>query len=88
MGAEYDEMVDVWGVGILCYELCTGHAPFEEAKTKQETYSKILSVEMKFPRHLSNEVKDFIRSILIVKPEKRMTLKQALSHEWLRRYSD
>lgn len=28
MGSEYDEMVDVWSVGVLCYELCTGHAPF------------------------------------------------------------
>ena len=28
MGNQYDKMVDVWSVGVLCYELCTGHAPF------------------------------------------------------------
>lgn len=28
LGNEYDKMVDVWSVGVLCYELCTGHAPF------------------------------------------------------------
>lgn len=53
MGKEYDESVDVWSVGVLCYELCTGHAPFESSKTRQETYRKILNVDLKFPKHLS-----------------------------------
>ena len=78
MGEYYDEMVDVWGVGILCYELCTGHAPFEEAKTTEETYSRILRAELKYPKHLSKEIKDFIRKLLMVEPEDRMSLKQAL----------
>ena len=46
-------MVDVWSVGVLCYELCTGHAPFESKKSREETYRKILSVDIKYPRYLS-----------------------------------
>ena len=43
---------------------------------------------MKFPRHLSKEIRDFIRSILMVKPQQRMGLKEALSHEWMRKYAE
>ena len=53
MGNEYDSMVDVWSVGVLCYELCTGHAPFESPKSREETYNKILKVDIKYPKYLS-----------------------------------
>lgn len=43
---------------------------------------------MKFPRHLSTEIRDFIRSILMVKPQQRMGLKEALSHEWMKKYAE
>jgi serine/threonine protein kinase len=34
LGSEYDFSVDAWSVGVLCYELCTGHAPFESSKSR------------------------------------------------------
>ena len=78
MGSEYDEMVDVWSVGVLCYELCTGHAPFESTKSRQETYRKILNVDLKFPKHLSEGIENFIRKLLVRNPEGRMSLEDAL----------
>lgn len=50
-GDFYDEKVDVWCLGVLCYELCTGtislhsgKAPFESKTDENETYDKILKV--------------------------------------------
>jgi serine/threonine protein kinase len=53
VGEYYDEKVDIWCIGILCYELCTGHAPFEAKNNELETYDKILSVDLAFPSGLS-----------------------------------
>jgi serine/threonine protein kinase len=53
VGEYYDEKVDIWCIGILCYELCTGHAPFEAKNNELETYDKILSVDLNFPPGLS-----------------------------------
>ena len=53
MGNQYGKMVDVWSIGVLCYELCTGNAPFESTKSREETYRKILSVDLKFPKYMS-----------------------------------
>lgn len=74
MGNSYDEMVDAWSVGVLCYELCTGHAPFSSKLGREATFQKILQVDVKFPTYLSCEVKDFIRGLLTRDPEKRMSL--------------
>lgn len=42
-GKPHDETVDLWSLGILCYEFLVGKPPFE-SKTNDETYSRIRSV--------------------------------------------
>ncbi len=65
-------MVDVWSIGVLCYELSTGHAPFQSSKSKQDTYKRIVNIDLKYPKYLSSEIKDFISKLLMKNPEKRM----------------
>lgn len=36
----HDFRVDIWSVGVLCYELCAGHPPFEGI-TYEETMKKV-----------------------------------------------
>ena len=36
----YNEMVDLWCIGVLCYELLVGKPPFESS-TSSETYRRI-----------------------------------------------
>lgn len=67
-------MVDVWSIGVLCYELCTGHAPFESNKSREDTYKKIVKVDLRFPKHLSIQLQDFISKLLVRDPNQRMTL--------------
>ena len=59
---------------MLCYELCTGKAPFESKTDENETYDKILKVEIEFPIFLSPKVVDFIGRILNRDPQKRINL--------------
>jgi aurora kinase B len=63
-GDFYDERVDIWSLGVLCYELTTGKAPFEVPNDQARTYNKICNVEIKYPNHLSPELKDLIGRIL------------------------
>lgn len=42
-GKTHDEKVDLWSLGVLCYEFLVGHPPFE-AKSNEETYRRISRV--------------------------------------------
>lgn len=79
---EYNQSVDVWSVGVLAYELCSGYAPFH-AKDSKNTYAKISQVDYKLFSFFSPELKDFIRKLLRFNPEDRMTLHEALNHPFI-----
>lgn len=42
-GRMHNEMVDLWCIGVLCYELLVGNPPFETAN-HSETYRRIVKV--------------------------------------------
>lgn len=42
-GKTHDEKVDLWSLGVLCYEFLVGKPPFE-AKSHEETYRRISRV--------------------------------------------
>lgn len=44
-GRMHDEKVDLWSLGVLCYEFLVGKPPFE-ANTHQETYRRISRVRL------------------------------------------
>ncbi|XP_064488645.1 aurora kinase C-like isoform X2 [Ornithodoros turicata] len=86
-GSVYDEQVDLWSMGVLTYELLVGRPPFE-SKTSEETYTRILEIDMQYPDHVSLEAMDFIDRFLQLVPQERMTLDQALMHPWVVRNAD
>jgi aurora kinase, other len=81
-GQAHDNTVDVWSLGVLCYEFLVGNPPFE-AQGHSETYRRIAKVDLKFPPHLSDGAKDLISRLLVKDPSKRWTLPQVMQHPWI-----
>ncbi|KAF5400802.1 Serine/threonine-protein kinase 17A, partial [Paragonimus heterotremus] len=77
---------DMWSVGVLTYFLLTGVSPFL-ASEKELTMQNITHGAIEFPaelfEHRSSASVDFLRGLLVRKPEQRMTAEQCLRHEWL-----
>jgi len=63
-GHDHDSNVDVWSLGVLCYEFLFGTPPFE-AEGHSETYKRILKVDIKFPPKpaISEGAKDLISKV-------------------------
>ncbi len=60
-GRDHDAAVDVWSLGVLCYEFLLGSPPFE-AEGHSETYKRILKVDLQWPAQpaISAGAKDLI----------------------------
>lgn len=61
-GNAYDDSVDQWCLGILCYEFLVGKPPFETG-TKEKTYYKILRTKIDYPTHVSVGARDLISNV-------------------------
>ncbi|XP_022349716.1 aurora kinase A isoform X1 [Enhydra lutris kenyoni] len=81
-GRMHDEKVDLWSLGVLCYEFLVGKPPFE-ASTYQETYKRISRVEFTFPDFVPEGARDLISRLLKHNPSQRPTLKEVLEHPWI-----
>jgi calcium/calmodulin-dependent protein kinase I len=82
----YSNSVDMWAVGVICYELLCGYSPFQ-ADNQNDLFRAILKCVVEFPdaewRDISREAKDFVKRLLVKDPSQRMTAEEALKHEWL-----
>lgn len=76
---------DIWSCGIILFALLTGHLPFDDDSIRK-LLSKVQSGVYTMPRNLSPEAKDLISRMLLVDPNKRITMKQILSHPLLTKY--
>jgi serine/threonine protein kinase len=69
--------VDLWGLGVLLYEIAIGSHPFSSS-SEVATYSKISSFGskafpvLKFPDNTSSDLKSLINQLLLPTPEARI----------------
>ena len=83
-GRDHDEKVDIWSLGVLCYEFLYGSPPFE-AEGHSATYRRISRVDLRFPKEpeVSEGAKDLIRKLLVKDPNQRMALADVPKHPWI-----
>lgn len=78
----HDEKVDLWSLGVLCYELLVGKPPFE-TESHDGTYKKIVKVEYKCPSTMSPDAIDLIGKLLRKNPSERLSLDGVMQHKWI-----
>ncbi|KAL8589916.1 hypothetical protein ACOMHN_024003 [Nucella lapillus] len=81
-GKTHDENVDLWSLGVLCYEILVGSPPFE-AESHADTYARITKVDLRFPSFVSAGARDLISKLLRHDPKKRIPLQQVMTHPWI-----
>jgi len=82
----YDKSVDLWSVGVITYVLLCGYPPFY-ASSQPALFDKICKAKYDFPPtewdFISDIAKDFIRNLLVLNPQKRLTAEECLMHPFL-----
>ncbi|XP_053320426.1 aurora kinase B [Spea bombifrons] len=82
-GKTHDEKVDLWCMGVLCYEFLVGSPPFD-SPSHTETHRRIVNIDLKFPSFMSDGAKDLITKLLRYNPAHRLPLKCVLEHPWIK----
>ena len=80
----YNEKVDIWSLGTLCYEMLCGRMTFY-GRTMDELYQKVKQGTYKLPLWLSKEAVSFINGMLQYDGEKRLSSDELLKHDFIRK---
>jgi len=82
----YGKEVDVWSIGVISYILLCGYPPFYD-ENDANLFAQILKGEFEFDSpywdDISLEAKEFIRKLMCVDVDKRLTCEEALEHAWI-----
>ena len=86
----YDSKIDEWSIGIITYLLLCGKLPFSDEHSEREVARQTIHEKLTFTQPIwekkSKEAKDFVNKLLNKDPLRRMSVKEALTHSWIRRH--
>lgn len=81
-GKSYDDSVDQWCLGILCFEFLVGNPPFDAPNT-EIMYEKIRRLSIVYPPFMSTKSKNLISQLLQKDCKSRIRLVDVMKHPWI-----
>jgi len=85
-GESYSTKCDIWSAGVLLYKLLFRRHPWTTT-TVSSLYHEIAKKPLMFPRQISEETQDLLKSMLQSQEENRITWKQVYDHSALKRFT-
>lgn len=83
---DYDLRSDIFSIGVLMYFMVRGTLPFHSHSVQgiiNRTISGEYEIHEPFWANVSDECKDLLSKILKIDKDERITIDEALSHDWI-----
>ena len=72
-------LIDIWSCGIIIFAMTCGFLPFEDIDN-EILFKKIMKCKIEYPEFLSKNVVDIMKKILVVDPDKRISIPEIRKH--------
>merc|ERR1711971_1100623 len=85
LNKSYTSQCDLWSLGVIAFILLAGYMPFSGSEGMQKTNILAGRYTMKSERWnpISRSGVEFVKALLQVDPERRLTAEAALEHSWV-----
>ncbi|KAJ2801859.1 Serine/threonine-protein kinase [Coemansia guatemalensis] len=74
--------VDLWSFGVVLYVLVCGKVPFDD-QSMPALHAKIKRGHVEYPSWLTPECRHLLSRLLVVNPQRRATMAEAVRHPWM-----
>ncbi|EAY13026.1 CAMK family protein kinase [Trichomonas vaginalis G3] len=82
-GQNYNGLTsDVWSCGVVLFAMVTGQLPWTK-RNQSQLFEQIRNGDYTIPNFLSVQCASLISGLMTVDSEERLTVEQALHHQWL-----